>query len=213
MRRDPVLCRKIVCVGRNYRSHVAEMKADEPSEPVLFLKPPSSLIRNGGPILLPKDIGRVDHEAELALIIGKGGKGIRVEDALGHIGQLAVFNDVTARDMQSTAKAKGLPWALSKGIDTFSPMSDPRPSGEVDDLQDLDIELRVNGVTRQRGDTSQMIFGVPELIAYISRWMRLDEGDIIATGTPEGVGPIRPGDMVEIDISEVGRLSNPVRSL
>jgi 2-keto-4-pentenoate hydratase/2-oxohepta-3-ene-1,7-dioic acid hydratase in catechol pathway len=189
------------------------MKADEPSEPVLFLKPPSSLIRNGGPILLPKDIGRVDHEAELALIIGKGGKGIRVEGALGHIGQLAVFNDVTARDMQSTAKAKGLPWALSKGIDTFSPMSDPRPSGEVDDLQDLDIELRVNGVTRQRGDTSQMIFGVPELVAYISRWMRLDEGDIIATGTPEGVGPIRPGDMVEIDISEVGRLSNPVRSL
>lgn len=208
-----MLCRKIVCVGRNYRSHVAEMKADVPSEPVLFLKPPSSLIGNGEPILLPKDIGRVDHEAELAVIIGKGGKGIRAEDALGHVGQLSVFNDVTGRDMQSAAKAKGLPWTLSKGIDTFSPMSDPRPSGEVDDLQGLDIELRVNGVARQRGNTSEMIFGVAELIAYISRWMKIEEGDIIATGTPEGVGPIRPGDTVEIEISEVGRLSNPVRSL
>jgi 2-keto-4-pentenoate hydratase/2-oxohepta-3-ene-1,7-dioic acid hydratase in catechol pathway len=189
------------------------MKAGEPLEPVLFLKPSSSLIGNGEPILLPKGIGRVDHEAELAVIIGKGGKGIRAEDALSHVGKLAVFNDVTARDFQSAAKAKGLPWTLSKGIDTFSPMSDPRPMSEIDDPQELDIELRVNDVARQRGNTSQMIFSVAELIEYISRWMRLDEGDIIATGTPGGVGPIRPGDTVEIEVPGVGELLNPVRSL
>lgn len=208
-----MFCRKIVCIGRNYRSHAAEMMASEPSEPVLFLKPSSSLIGNGEPILLPKGIGRVDHEAELAVIIGKSCKDIPAEYALMHVGHLAVFNDVTARDMQSVAKAKGLPWALSKGIDTFSPMSDPRSLGEVNDLQDLEIELRVNGVTRQRGNTSEMIFPVAELIEYISRWMRLDEGDIIATGTPAGVGSIRSGDTIEIEISEVGSLVNPVRSL
>ena len=189
------------------------MKASVPSDPVLFLKPSSSLIGNGEPILLPKGIGRVDHEAELAVIIGKSCKGIPAEEALMHVSHLAVFNDVTARDMQSVAKAKGLPWALSKGIDTFSPMSDPRPLGEVNDLQNLEIELRVNGVTRQRGNTCEMIFPVAELIEYISRWMRLDEGDIIATGTPGGVGPIRSGDTIEIEITEVGSLVNPVRSL
>lgn len=208
-----MFCGKIVCVGRNYRSHAAEMKAEEPSEPVLFLKPASSLIGNREPILLPRSIGRVDYEAELAAIIGKRCKSVGADQALRHVSHLAVFNDVTAREMQSMAKAKGLPWTLSKGIDTFSPMSDPRLIGDVDDLQALDIELKVNGVTRQWGNTSEMIFPVAELIAYISRWMRLDEGDIVATGTPGGVGAIRPGDLVEIEISEVGRLANPVRSL
>lgn len=208
-----MLCRKIVCVGRNYRGHIAEMKSEGPMEPVLFLKPPSSLIGDGDSILLPRGIGRVDHEAELAVIIGNRGKNVPVEDALDCIAQVAVFNDVTARDLQATAKKRGLPWTTSKGIDTFSPISDSCPVENVEDLQDLDIELRVNGVIRQRGSTSEMIFSVAELVAYISRWMKLEEGDIIATGTPEGVGPIHPGDLIEVVIPKVGRLANPVQSL
>jgi len=208
-----VLCRKIVCVGRNYRGHIAEMRSEDPTEPVLFLKPPSSLIGDGDPILLPRGIGRVDHEAELAVIIGNRGKNVLVEDAGDCIAQVAVFNDVTARDLQATAKKKGLPWTISKGIDTFSPISNTCPVENVEDLQDLDIELRVNGVIRQRGSTSEMIFSVAELVAYISQWMTLEEGDIIATGTPEGVGPIQPGDTIEVVIPKVGRLANPVRSL
>ncbi|MDD1765220.1 MAG: fumarylacetoacetate hydrolase family protein [Methanomassiliicoccales archaeon] len=208
-----MLCRKIVCVGRNYHGHIAEMKSEDPMEPVLFLKPPSSLIGDGDSILLPRGIGRIDHEAELAVIIGNRGKNVPVEDALDCIAQVAVFNDVTARDLQATAKKKGLPWTISKGIDTFSPISDSCPVENVEDLQDLDIELRVNGVIRQRGSTSEMIFSVAELVAYISRWMKLEEGDIIATGTPEGVGPIQPGDLIEVVIPKVGRLANPVQSL
>jgi len=208
-----VLCRKIVCVGRNYRGHIAEMRSEDPTEPVLFLKPPSSLIGDGDPILLPRGIGRVDHEAELAVIIGNRGKNVLVEDAGDCIAQVAVFNDVTARDLQATAKKKGLPWTISKGIDTFSPISNTCPVENVEDLQDLDIELRVNGVIRQRGSTSEMIFSVAELVAYISQWMTLEEGDIIATGTPEGVGPIQPGDTIEVVIPKVGRLANSVRSL
>lgn len=189
------------------------MKSEYPMEPVLFLKPPSSLIGDGDPILLPRGIGRVDHEAELAVIIGNRGKNVPVKDALDCIAHVAVFNDVTARDLQATAKKKGLPWTISKGIDTFSPISDACPVEDVEDLQDLDIELRVNGVVRQRGSTSEMIFSVAELVAYISRWMTLEEGDIITTGTPEGVGPIQPGDTIEVAIPKVGRLANPVRSL
>ncbi len=188
------------------------MKANEPSEPVLFLKPPSSMIGDGETIVIPEGIGRVDHEVELALMIAKGGRRIEVSRSLEHVGWVAVFNDVTARDMQSEAKRSGMPWTLSKGIDTFSPISFPVPIGEVPDIHDLGIELSVNGARRQSGNTSEMIFAPEEIIAYISRWMTLEEGDIIATGTPEGVGPMVPGDTVEARIEGVGKTTNPVRS-
>lgn len=204
---------KIICVGWNYPNHLTEMKIEEPREPAFFLKPWTSLIADGEPILLPPGIGRVDPEGELAVVIARGGKAITAEEALDHIGWLAAFNDVTARDLQSTAKKKGLPWTLSKGMDTFSPMSDLRPSREVGNLGNLGIELRVNGEVRQRGNTSEMIFGVEELVAFISRWMTLEAGDVIATGTPAGVSPINPGDVVEIAVEGVGMLRNPVRSL
>jgi len=188
------------------------MKAQKPSEPVLFLKPPSSLIGDSEAILIPEGIGRVDHEVELALLIGKGGRRISVSRALEHVGWAAVFNDITARDMQSEAKRSGMPWTLSKGIDTFSPISPPVPIGEVPELHGLDIKLSVNGLRRQSGNTSQMIFPPEEIIAYISKWMTLEKGDIIATGTPEGVGPIFPGDVVEARIEGIGKITNPVRS-
>jgi acylpyruvate hydrolase len=205
-------CGKIVCVGQNYRAHIKEMSSEEPVEPVLFLKPPTSLIGDGKAIIIPPGIGAVHHEVELALIVGRPGKDINPKKALQHIRAVAVFNDVTARDLQTAARSAGMPWALSKGIDTFAPMSLPVPIDRVQDLHDLDLELRVNGELRQKGNTAQMIFPPEELVSYISKFMTLERGDIIATGTPSGVGPIEPGDLVQARIHGVGALCNPVRS-
>ena len=206
-------CGKIICIGQNYHAHIKELKSEVPSEPVIFLKPSSALIGEGDEILLPPNVGRVDYEGELALIIGKKGKCIPKARALGHIGSVAIFNDVTARDVQSKARKAGMPWALAKGMDTFAPMSSPRPIAEVPDLHGLNIQLRLNGELRQNGDTSQMIFPVEELIEYISRYMTLEPGDVIATGTPEGVGPIKSGDVIEAKIDGIGKVKNPVREL
>jgi 2-keto-4-pentenoate hydratase/2-oxohepta-3-ene-1,7-dioic acid hydratase in catechol pathway len=203
---------KIVCIGQNYREHIKELKSEAPSEPVIFLKPMSSLIGNGEAVLIPEGIGRVDHEVELALIIGKTGKNIPKERALEHVSSLAVFNDVTARDIQSVYRKAGLPWSLSKGMDTFAPMSEPKPLASAHDIHDLEISCRVNGKVRQHGSTSMMIYTPEELIAFISKWMTLEEGDIIATGTPSGVGPIVPGDLIDMRIEGVRTLTNPVRS-
>jgi acylpyruvate hydrolase len=203
---------KIVCIGQNYREHIKELKSEVPSEPVIFLKPMSSLIGNDEAILIPEGVGRVDHEVELALIIGKTGKSIPKERAMEHVSAVAVFNDVTARDIQSAYRKAGLPWSLSKGMDTFAPMSEPRPLASSHDIHDLEISCRVNGQVRQHGRTSMMIYTPEELIAFISKWMTLEEGDIIATGTPSGVGPIVPGDLIEMRIEGVGTLTNPVRT-
>jgi 2-keto-4-pentenoate hydratase/2-oxohepta-3-ene-1,7-dioic acid hydratase in catechol pathway len=201
---------KIICIGQNYREHIKELNNEVPSEPVIFLKPMSSLIGNGEGILIPEGIGRVDHEVELALIIGKSGKNIPKEKALEHVASLAVFNDVTARDIQNSYRKVGLPWSLSKGMDTFAPMSEPKPLAAAYDIHDLEISCRVNGKVRQHSSTSMMIYTPEELIAFISRWMILDEGDIIATGTPSGVGPIVPGDQIDMRIEGVRTLTNPV---
>lgn len=202
---------KIVCIGQNYQEHIKELKSEVPSEPVIFLKPMSSLIGNGESILIPEGIGRVDHEVELALIIGKTGKDIPKEEAMAYVSAVAVLNDVTARDIQSNYRKAGLPWALSKGMDTFAPMSEPKPLAAAHDIHDLEISCRVNGNVRQHGSTSMMIYPPEELIAFISKWMTLEEGDIIATGTPSGVGPIVPGDMIDMRIEGVRTLTNPVR--
>lgn len=204
-------CGKIVCVGQNYREHIREMRSDEPTEPVLFLKPSTALISDGQAILIPEGIGTVHHEVELALIVGKGGKDITERDALSHISHVSVLNDVTARDVQSAARKAGLPWALAKGMDTFAPLGEHVPLDRVPDIHSLDLQLRVNGELRQKGNTAQMIFPPERLISYISRFMTLEPGDVIATGTPSGVGPLRPGDVVEATVQGVGRLTNPVR--
>jgi acylpyruvate hydrolase len=203
---------KIICIGQNYREHIRELKNEVPSEPVIFMKPMSSLIGNEEAILIPEGVGRVDHEVELALMIGRTGKNIPKERALDHVSGLSVFNDVTARDIQNAYRKDGLPWTLSKGMDTFAPMSGPKPLAAAHDIHDLEITCRVNGKERQRGSTSMMIYTPEELIAFISKWMTLEEGDIIATGTPSGVGPIVPGDLIEMRIEGVGSLTNPVRA-
>ncbi|MGD1061282.1 MAG: fumarylacetoacetate hydrolase family protein [Methanomassiliicoccales archaeon] len=203
---------KILCIGQNYRAHIAELKGEASSEPVIFIKPATALIRNGEGILVPPGLGRVDYEGELAVVIGKKCKGVSRSNALECVGGLALFNDVTARDMQSRARKAGMAWDMAKGMDTFAPMSEPKDFRDVDDVHALTIKTRLNGEVKQDGNTADMIYPIEELIAYITKYMTLEPGDVIATGTPEGVGPITPGYAVEIEISGVGKLKNPVRS-
>ncbi|MEA1993065.1 MAG: fumarylacetoacetate hydrolase family protein [Euryarchaeota archaeon] len=201
---------KIICLARTYRKHAEEMKSELPTEPVLFLKPPSALIHSGEKIVIPEASSNVHHEGELSVVMGKKGRNISKEKAYDHVRGYAAFLDITARDIQSKAKEKRHPWSVSKGFDTFAPISDIVPKEEVEDPHTLDIELRLNGQIKQQSSTSYMIFTVDEIIAYISKIMTLERGDIIATGTPEGVGRITRGDTVTLEIEQVGRLENKV---
>ena len=152
----------------------------------------------------------MQHEVELALVFGRDCRNVSEDDALSYVSHVAVFNDVSARDMQSKARAEGNSWDLSKGIDTFGPMSVPVPIGDID-VQNLDLELTVNGDVRQSGNTRDMIFSVPWLISYVSRYMTLETGDVLITGTPEGVSEIRSGDVVTARVEGVGQITNRVR--
>lgn len=196
---------KIVCVGRNYAEHARELGNEVPEQPLIFLKPPSSLIASGEAILLPAESSRVEHEAEIAAIIGSRCSRVRAESALDHVGWYAPLNDVTARDLQRSDKQ----WTRGKGFDTFCPIGEAVPAGEVD-VEALEVIGRVNGEERQRGRIGQMVFTIPTLIEYVSGFMTLEPGDVLATGTPAGVGPLEPGDVVEVEIPGVGVLSNPV---
>ncbi|MGN1044375.1 MAG: fumarylacetoacetate hydrolase family protein [Candidatus Methanomethylophilaceae archaeon] len=202
---------KIVCVGWNYRPHITETDAVLPKEPIIFLKPPSCIIRDGDDVVIPKGVTNVQHEVELALVIGKECRNVSEEDALDHVSHIAVFNDVTARDMQNAARDTGNPWSIAKGMDTFGPVSEYIPSDGID-LSSLELTLTVNGDVRQRGRTSDMIFTPGFLISYISRFMTLCEGDMIATGTPEGISEIRDGDVVCASIGGVASVTNTVRA-
>ncbi|MBN2151083.1 MAG: fumarylacetoacetate hydrolase family protein [Candidatus Lokiarchaeota archaeon] len=205
---------KIVCLGKNYAAHAKEFDSQIPSEPMFFCKTPTCLISDGQKIRMPKKeelgIERVDHEVELAVIIGKDCKDVAKAEAMEHVFGYTVFNDVTARDLQKRDIAKMWPWFRSKNLDTFGPVG-PRVvlAGELDP-RDLPLELKVNGVVKQRSNTREMIFPVPTLISFISKYMTLEEGDIIATGTPDGVGPIQAGDVVEATIEPIGTLRNLV---
>lgn len=202
---------KIVALGRNYAAHARELGNAVPEEPLIFSKSPTACIGDGDPVVVRPEYGRVDYEAELAVVMGKRATRIREEEARGCVAGYTLLNDVTARDMQSADKERGLPWFRSKNPDTFCPI------GPVVSLTDavawpvsVDIALRVNGETRQRGSTNQFIFSIPQMLAYISNLMTLEPGDLVATGTPEGVGPVTPGDTMEIEVSEIGVLHNPV---
>jgi acylpyruvate hydrolase len=204
---------KILCIGQNYRAHIAELKGDVPPDPVIFIKPASALIADGEDIRVPPGIGRVDYEGELAVVIGSRCKGVSRSEALACVSGLAVFDDVTARDMQTRAKKIGMAWDMAKGMDTFAPMSEPVDLAEAPDIHSLNIQTRLNGQLRQNGNTADMMYPVEGLIEYISRYMTLEPGDVISTGTPEGVGPIKPGDTVEVSIAGVGKLTNKVRGV
>jgi 2-keto-4-pentenoate hydratase/2-oxohepta-3-ene-1,7-dioic acid hydratase in catechol pathway len=196
---------KIVCVGRNYVAHAAELGNEVPAEPLLFLKPPSALIRAGDAIVLPPGAGRVDYEGEIGVLMGRRAFQVREEEALEFVEAIMPVNDVTARDLQR----KDSQWTRAKGFDTFCPVGDLVPLGEVD-LGGLSVVTRLNGEERQRGSADQMVFSIPFLISYISRIMTLEPGDLVATGTPEGIGPLADGDVVEVELVGLSSLLNPV---
>ncbi|MDB4950338.1 MAG: fumarylacetoacetate hydrolase [Gemmatimonadetes bacterium] len=199
---------KIVCVGRNYVEHARELGNEVPERPLIFLKPPSSLIAGGQPIRLPRQSERVEHEGEIAVVIGRTATDVREEAAWSYVAGIAPLNDVTARDLQ---KADGQ-WTRAKGFDTFCPMGKVVPIGEVADRDALEVVCRVNGRERQRGRVGQMAFSIPALLAYVTSVMTLEPGDVLATGTPAGVGPLLPGDVVEVEVVGVGSVSNPVEA-
>ena len=195
---------KIICVGRNYVAHAQEHGAEVPDVPLLFLKPPSSVIGPNATILLPPQSSNVEHEAELVIVIGKSGRWIQPENALEYVLGYTIGNDVTARDLQR----RDSQWTRSKGFDTFCPIG---PWIETEfDPSDAMITCHVNGEMRQMTSTRDMVFGIRQIIAFASTIMTLSPGDILMTGTPAGVGPLTDGDIVEVSIEGIGKLSNPV---
>jgi 2-keto-4-pentenoate hydratase/2-oxohepta-3-ene-1,7-dioic acid hydratase in catechol pathway len=198
---------KILGVGRNYSEHVREMGWSDATPPVLFLKPATAIVHDGGAVRIPPGVGETHHEVELVVAIGKPGRLIAEPEALEHVLGYAVGLDMTLRDVQAAAKAKGEPWAISKGFDTSAPVSTVAPRDEVGDGSGLCLVLIVNGSTRQEASTSSMIHGVPALVAFVSRFMTLERGDLIFTGTPAGVGAVHPGDLLEASLEKVGTLA------
>lgn len=196
---------KIVCVGRNYARHAAELGNEVPEEPLIFLKPPSALIGSGEAIVIPAGVDRVDFEGEIGVVMGRRGRRIPEEEAWDFVAALVPLNDVTARNLQR----RDGQWTRAKGFDTFCPVGEPVPLDAVD-LAALEVVTRVNGDVRQQAPAGDMVFNIPRLVAHISGIMTLEAGDIIATGTPEGVGPLAAGDTVEVEIRGVGTLRNPV---
>jgi 2-keto-4-pentenoate hydratase/2-oxohepta-3-ene-1,7-dioic acid hydratase in catechol pathway len=197
---------KIVCVGRNYVAHARELGNEVPKEPLIFLKPPSSLIRDGESIRLPTVSKQVEYEGEIGVVVGARLRKANAEQARRAVAGIVAANDVTARDLQKSDSQ----WTRAKGFDTFCAV------GEVAtppaDLTSLSVTTRVNGEVRQRGRGTEMAFDIPTVLVYISAVMTLEPGDLVLTGTPEGVGTLAPGDVVEVEIAGVSRVSNPVTS-
>lgn len=202
----PCVPSKIVCIGRNYAAHAKELGNTVPTEPLLFLKPPSSLLPHGGTVMLPPESERVEHEAELAVVIGKTCKRVSKEDAQSYVFGYTVACDVTARDLQK----KDVQFTRGKGFDTFCPLG---PWIETTFTSPSRVLCRVNADVRQNGTTRDMIFDVPHLVSYVSHAMTLEPGDVILTGTPEGVGSLVDGDRVEIEIAGVGILAFGVKAM
>jgi 2-keto-4-pentenoate hydratase/2-oxohepta-3-ene-1,7-dioic acid hydratase in catechol pathway len=200
----PLSPSKIVCVGRNYVAHAKELGNEVPKQPLLFLKPPSSIVRGGESIRMPSVSKQVEYEGEIGVVIGKRLRRATPQEASGAVGGIVAANDVTARDLQ---KSDGQ-WTRAKGFDTFCAL------GEVGavpkDLGSLSVTTRVNGTVRQQGSATDMVFDIPALLSYVSAVMTLEVGDLVLTGTPEGVGTLSPGDVVEVEIAGVSRVSNPV---
>jgi 2-keto-4-pentenoate hydratase/2-oxohepta-3-ene-1,7-dioic acid hydratase in catechol pathway len=195
---------KIVCVGRNYVAHAKELGNDVPKEPLIFLKPPSSLIRGGESIRLPRVSKQVEYEGEIGVVVSKQLRRASPDEARGAVGGIVAANDVTARDLQKSDSQ----WTRAKGFDTFCAVGEVADAPA--DLSSLTVTTRVNGKVRQRGQGTEMVFDIPTVLSYISKVMTLEPGDLVLTGTPEGVGTLAPGDVVEVEIAGVSRVSNPV---
>ena len=197
---------KIIGVGRNYREHAAELGHVVPRQPLLFLKPGTAVIGDGDAIVLPPESGRIEFEAEIGVVIARRIRRASAVEALAAIGGITCVNDVTARDIQRAEEQ----WTRAKGFDTFCPVGPRVVALDAARLGELEVRCRVNGVERQRGRASDMVFAIPAIVAFVSQTMTLEPGDLIATGTPAGVGPLMAGDVVEVEIPGVGVLRNPV---
>ena len=195
---------KIVCVGRNYRDHAKEMGNDVPKEPLIFLKPPSSVIGDGDAVVLPPQSSNVEHEGEIGVVVGKRLQRASSDEAARAVQSIVAVNDVNARDLQRSDSQ----WTRAKGFDTFCPMGEP--ANPPADLAGLTVVTRVNGVERQRGKGIDMVFSIPDVLAYISQVMTLEPGDLVCTGSPAGVGKLSPGDEVEVEVLGLSRVRNPV---
>lgn len=202
---------KVIAIGKNYREHVKEFDGEVPEEPLFFIKSATACIGPNAPIIIEDWYGRVDHEGEYGVVIGKQARHVAAADARDYVAGYTLLNDVTAREIQRADIAKGKPWFRAKNLDTFCPLG---PAVVMADAiawpLEEDIQLRVNGEVRQQSNTRVFIFDLPTLIEYVTRHMTLEVGDVIATGTPEGVSPLKPGDVVEVEAAELGVLSNPV---
>lgn len=202
---------KIFCVGRNYAAHAQEMNAETPETPVIFLKPSTAILHDGGEVVLPPVSKELHYEVEMVVLLGRSGKNIDAAMALDYVSGYAVGLDMTLRDVQAEAKKKGLPWTVAKGFDTSAPVSRFVERDAVPNPHALELSLKVNGVIRQKANTRDMIFSIGEIIAYISSIFTLEPGDLIFTGTPEGVGRVVSGDRLEAALESVGRLEVSVR--
>ena len=196
---------KIFCLGQNYAEHAKEMKFEVPASPVFFFKPPSAIIHNGGQIVLPEISNDVHHEVEMTILIGERGNNIHRCTALKHVAGYGIGLDMTMRDIQNEAKKKGLPWALAKGFDTSAPVSEFIPAESVSDPGLLHVQLFINGKLRQSSSTSKFVFPVDKVIAYISQFITFEPGDIIFTGTPEGVSRVEHGDKLEASLLDTDK--------
>lgn len=197
---------KIVCLGRNYAEHARELGNEVPQAPVIFMKPATAVIDDGGTVRIPGYSQNCHHEVELALLIGKKARDVSLDEAIEYVSGFGVAIDMTLRDVQDQLKAKGLPWDIAKGFDTSCPLSDFVPAAAIADPHDLRLTLSVNGNLRQNGTTADMIHRLPQIVAHISGIFTLEPGDVILTGTPSGVGQVRGGDVIEAQISGVGML-------
>ncbi len=204
---------KILCIGRNYVEHIRELGNETPTAPVIFMKPATAVIADGGEIIIPSYSRDCHHEAELAVLIGTTGRDIAPELALGHVAGYGVAIDLTLRDVQNDLKKKGLPWEIAKGFDTACPLSSFVPAATVADPQGLQIRLTVNGELRQDGSTALMIHPVAQIISHLSSIFTLEPGDVILTGTPAGVGPLVAGDTVMAEIPGVAALRVTVKHI
>ena len=197
---------KLICLARTYPKHAKEMQSEPPKEPLIFLKPESAVIFNNNIIVLPKITQSVHHEVELGVVIGKDGKNIPVGNASDYVFGYCVCLDITARDIQAVAKKNGWPWSIAKGFDTFAPISDVIEKKQVDDIHALSLQLQVNSLLRQQDDLSSMVFSVEEIIAHVSTLMTVKRGDLIMTGTPDGVAEIHHGDVLDASLGNICHL-------
>jgi len=206
------LGRKVVAVGRNYKEHAAELGNAVPDKPLLFMKPATAYITEGKAIKIPKGCQNLHHEVELGVVIGKTAKDVTEESAMSFVAGYCLALDMTARDFQNAAKEKGAPWEVSKGFDTSCPVSGFIPKSAIPDPHNANLWCNVNGVVRQKGNTKDMIFNIPHLISFISQYFTLEPNDVILTGTPAGVGPVKDGDLIEAGLDSVVKMSFKVEN-